>query len=321
MVKEKQKQMESSLIIFQQMLVLIGMIAIGFFVYRLKWVEEITEQQLSKLVVSVFNPVLVISGVVGRNDIGSRGQILENFKAVFLYYVIVIVLGYLGSWILRPKKGEKIQYQLMFVFSNVGFMGIPVISALYGKDCLLYITFYLLAYNLLLYTYGIAVAKKSRGKGEEKRQGMKQAWKGLVNPGVAACIGAIMIFGLRIPVPKAAVTFFDYVGNATIPLSMIIIGISVAKMPWRKIFLNVKTYFFCGIKLLLVPVLASLLFRPLFGEEMVFGIFILMLSMPVGSIVTMIFNEYGKGESICSQGIILSTLMSMLTIPIVSLFL
>ena len=258
-------------------------------------------------------------------------QILENLKGVFLYYALLIFLGFVGSRLLRSRREERNQYQLMFVFSNVGFMGIPVLSALYGKDCLLFITFYLLVYNFLLYTYGIAVARRGAGAktSAEAEPGAAAAgervktaaWKKLLNPGVAACILAILIFTLQIPVPEAAVTFFDYVGNATIPLSMMIIGISVAKMSWKDIFSNVRMYLFCVLKLLAVPIAASLLLRPLFQERMLFEIFVFMLSMPVGSIVTMISNEYGNGETVCSQGIILSTLLSMITIPVVSLFL
>lgn len=321
LLKQEGTYMESSWLIFQQMLVLIAMMAVGYFVYRKGWISEITEQQLSKMVVNIFNPALVISGVLGRTDAESQAGIFENMHGVLFYYIIVVALGYAGSWMIRPKRDEKTQYQLMFVFSNVGFMGIPVISALYGKNCVIYITFYILAYNLLLYTYGISVARKSGGSRTGTVQKVREVIRSLMNPGVAACIVAIVIFSLQIPMPDPAVTFFDYVGNTTIPLSMIIIGISVAKMSLKPIFSHGKMYLFCALKQLAVPVLAAVLFRPLFRDEMLFGIFVLMLSMPVGSIVTMISREYGSGETVCSQGIILSTLLSVITIPIVSLFL
>ena len=321
------------MIVIQQMLILFCMIAVGYFVYRKNWVTDETYPHLSKLVVNIFNPMLVFGSVLGETESVEASLMWENLRGVALYYILIVFLGFLGSRLIRPKREERNQYQLMFVFSNVGFMGIPVIGGLFGSGSVIYITFYLLGYNLLLYTYGVALAKRE-GKREgmdgnadriaqdEKMNGaaqLQESLRGLCNPGVFACIAAIVVLALGIRVPAAAVTFFDYMGNATIPLSMIVIGISVARMSWREIFSSVRMYVFCGIKLLVIPVLCALVFRGFFASEMLYGIFVLMLSMPVGSIVTMISNEYGSGETVCSQGIILTTLLSMITIPVVAL--
>ena len=324
--------MESSLIVIQQMLILFCMIAIGYFVYRKKWISDETYPHLSKLVVNVFNPMLVFGSVLGETESVETSLMWENLRGVVLYYILIVFLGFVGSRLIRPKREERNQYQLMFVFSNVGFMGIPVIGGLFGSGSVIYITFYLLGYNLLLYTYGVALAKRERREGgadKESRtvetarasgaESLKESLKGLCNPGVFACIAAIVVVAFRIRIPAAAVTFFDYMGDATIPLSMMVIGISVARMSWRDIFSSLRMYVFCGVKLLVIPVLCALIFRGFFASEMLYGIFVLMLSMPVGSIVTMISNEYGSGETVCSQGIILTTLLSMIPIPVVAL--
>ena len=83
---------------------------------------------------------------------------------------------------------------------------------------------------------------------------------------------------------------------------MIVIGISIGKMPFRKILSSARMYFFCVVKLLVAPLAAAFLFRGLFSSEMLFGIFVLMFSMPVGSIVTMILNEYGRGGDHLQSG-------------------
>lgn len=146
----------------------------------------------------------------------------------------------------------------------------------------------------------------------------------MINPGTVSAVLAILIFVFHPNIPQGAVTFFDYVGNAVIPFSMIIIGISIAQMPWKEIFGHVKLYIFSAIKLLVIPILCAILLRPLKRDTMLFVIFILMLAMPSGSIIAMIVREYGgktEEEDICSKGVLMTTLFSIITIPIVVLFL
>ena len=123
----------------------------------------------------------------------------------------------------------------------------------------------------------------------------------------------------------------DVLGNAdlysiiaVISVIATIIGISIAQMPLKAIFCNGKLYIFSVIKLLVVPIVCVILLNRFAQTQMLFSIFILMLAMPTGSIVVMIAREYGgkiDREDICSKGILLTTLMSMLTIQIVILFL
>ncbi len=349
--------MSEGFIVFQRILVLLAMITLGFFAEKKHWVTDSGYRQISGLVVNIFNPMLVVNGVLANTLTVDSRMVFENLRGVVLYFAVMILLGMVGTRFLFPADRERRQYQLMYVFSNVGFMGIPVLSGLFGTECVIYITFYILGFNLLLYTYGIAVARRDRSslyavsdemvagvdvadnrdsegdrnwKGDRDRKGDKDSggvkdrkkekgsWRKIVNPGVAACIAAILIFVNQIRLPDAALTFFDYMGNATIPLSMIVIGISIGKIPFRILFSSARMYLFCAIKLLAAPLAAAFLFRGLFDSEMLFGIFVLMFSMPVGSIVTMIFNEYGRGETVCSQGIVLSTLLSLITIPVVA---
>lgn len=331
--------MSEGFIVFQRILVLLTMMALGFFAEKKHWVTDSGYRQISGLVVNIFNPMLVVNGVLANTLTVDSRMVFENLRGVVLYFAVMILLGMIGSRLLFPADRERRQYQLMYVFSNVGFMGIPVLSGLFGTECVIYITFYILGFNLLLYTYGIAVVRRDgsslhavsdkmtarvdvagikASEGDKDRKKEKGSWHKIVNPGVVACIAAILIFVFQLRLPDAALTFFDYMGNATIPLSMIVIGISIGKMPFRTFFSSARMYLFCAVKLLAAPLAAAFLFRGLFDSEMLFGIFVLMFSMPVGSIVTMIFNEYGRGETVCSQGIVLSTLLSLITIPVVA---
>lgn len=311
-------------IILSQMLMLFVMMLIGYFLWKKQWLDEPANQKLSKIVVNIFNPMLVVYGVLGKSSGKDMGLVVQNLFLMLLFYLLLIVFGILFVWILRPKKSEGYVYWMMTIFPNVGFMGIPVISSIFGMESVIYIAFYMLGYNLLLYTLGIVLARKAEADREGRQmQEIKQGgqWKRIFNVGVLASITAILIFMFQISVPAPVVTFFDYMGNATIPLSMILIGVSIAKADMKNIFTNVKMYFYTGIRMILFPILVISLMKGMSFDPVVFGVFALELAMPVGSIITLIAKENGADETCSTNGIVLSTLVSILTIPIVCMFL
>lgn len=308
-------------VVIQQMLVLLVMMLIGYIVFRIKWLDANACSKMSKIVVNILNPCLMINGVLGKEGNLEGNMLFQTLVLVVVYYGALILLSGPVASILRVKKKHHNLYRLMLIFSNVGFMGIPVITSIYGKETMLLIAFYNLGYNLLLYTYGIYLASTG-GDAEEKTEAVKGgSWKKLLNLGVASCVISILIFLSGATMPDSVCTFFDYVGNAAVPLSMILIGASVAQGGKKEFFLDRKMYVFMAIKMLAIPVAAALLMRLLPWPAMVEGVFILMLAMPVGSIVVMLATESGADEIECTKGSILTTLLSVLTIPIVSLFL
>lgn len=310
-------------VVFGQMLVLLAMMMIGYFAYRMGWATDDMSKQLSKLVVNVFNPVLIVNGVLGQNEVAGN-NIAANLFLVIVYFIILIVFSYIILLILRPERRLRSVYRLMAIFSNVGFMAIPIIRGIYGNGAMIYVAFYILAYNLLLYTYGLGLANKAGAENTGEAAGSmdwRKSLRRMANPGVAAALIAVIIFALKIEVPSSVYTFCDYVGNATIPLSMILIGVSVAQADRKQMFDDWRIYAFIGIRMLLLPVGLIFLLRKLPVDAMVLGIFILEMGMPVGSIVSLMIRENGADNVYCTKGIVLSTLASIVTIPIICMFL
>ena len=148
-------------VIFAQMLMLFAMMLTGYWIWKKEWFDEAAYQKLSKIVVNILNPILVIYGVVGKDSGGDAELVLWNLGFVALFYVILILTGLVYVWVFRPAESERRLYRLMTIFPNVGFMGIPVISAVFGEESMIYIVLYMLGYNLILYTYGLALARKA----------------------------------------------------------------------------------------------------------------------------------------------------------------
>lgn len=302
-------------IVFQQMLVLFAMILTGYFCYKKEIITDTLQPKLSYLVVNIFNPFLIISGISDKSVDKSFHLVMENIFLVLLLFGIWIITGPLLVRLLRLPNEKRPLYNLMNIFSNLGFMGLPLISSIYGQGATIYVSFYMLMYNLLLYTYGIYIGSKN-----SPYKNTHFEWKKLMNPGVIASLLAIVIFFLHIPVPSAIGTFVSYMGNTAVPLSMILIGVFMAKIDLKSIFINGTVYLFAFFKLLLLPILLILTLKQFPFDPTVFGVFVLLSGMPVGSLVIILADEYGIGGEEGVQGIMLTTILSLFTLPIVVLF-
>jgi hypothetical protein len=311
-------------VIFGQMLVLLAMMLIGAFVYKKGWLGEEGAANISKIVVNIFNPILVISGVLGDTASISQSKIIGNIKLVILYYVIAMVFGVVLAWVLHPPKSRRSLFVLMATFSNLGFMGIPVAKSLYGNEGVVYVAFYVLLYNIIVYTYGMALARRAareKNGTDSEPVGIGESLKRMINPGVIASLLALVIFAVGIKMPSPVVSLCEYIGNATIPLSMMLIGVSIAKSDLRSYLKDLRMYAFILLRMVALPVATALVMRNMGFDSVVFGVFIIELAMPIGSIIGLFAKECGADDAYCMKGTVLSTLASIITIPIVGLFL
>ena len=306
----------TAIIVLQQMVVLFSIMMVGYFCYKKEWLNKSAYATISKIVINIMNPMLVINGVINKEiHVGSE-SILSNLFLMLLYFALLTVLSFVLVKVLKIEQKVESLYRLMLIFSNVGFIGIPIITSVYGQESMIYITFYILGYNFFLYTYGLYLASLS---GKNKISG-KESFKKMLNPGVVSCIVAIIIFAFKIQLPAPVETLAAYLGEPVIPMSMILIGASMAQQNFKQLFTDVKMYLFLAIRLLVIPIAAALIIRNFAFLPEIAGVFIFMLAMPVGSIVVLLATEQGADETCCTRGSVLSTLFSVITIPIVALF-
>lgn len=311
-------------VVARQMLVLFGMMLTGFIIFRLKWTDQDMVSRLSGLVVNIFNPFLTISSVFGKTYSATGNLFWENLILVLVFYGILFAAGFILVAVIRPAKPESPIYRLMTLLPNCGFMGIPVVSSLLGTQYIIYVAIYMLAYNIIIYTYGIFLVKKSCPD-KEQRTIKTSLWQQLrplfFNSGVIASAVALIFFFGGFPVPESVESFCRYMGNPCIPLSMILIGCSLAAANLPAMLKNIRLYGFLLLKMLIVPVSCTLLTRVFPFDSAIHTLFILMLSMPAGSMVVLVTEQYGGRTECAASGVALSTLASIVTIPVVSLFL
>lgn len=304
------------MLLLQQMIIMFLLMSVGFVGSKIGMITEETSKRLSAIVVNIANPAMIL--VSGISDEKMEGRELLSLTVVILaIYAVLLLLAYLLPVLLRVDPKSRGVYQAMTVFSNIGFMGYPIIAALYGSSAVLYGALYSIPFNILIYTFGVSALRKKEN-GEEKK---KLSLKEVLNIGVITSIISLILYLWQIRVPGFFTDTLNYLGNLTAPLSMMVIGASMTSISLRELFTDVRLLLFSLIKLLLIPVLGMLLIRQVVTNEVICGVFMIMLATPAGSMTAMLAQEYDGDYETASRGVTLTTLLSVITMPVVSLLL
>ncbi len=297
------------MLLLEQMVVLFLLMGIGYFCYKRGIITDEAGKKLSAIVVNIANPALVLTGCMGEEKV-RREELLLTGAVMLCMYAVLLLLAEIVPWLLRVEKRSRGTYRAMTVFSNIGFMGFPVISALYGSSALLYASLFMIPYNILIYTYGVA----SMSSGRTEKNGGR-----IFNVGVIACILTVVIYLTGIQLPEFLEKTITNLSNLTAPLSMMVIGASLAAIDLRKLFTDVRLLIFSFIKLLLIPVAGMLVIRQFVSSEIICGVCMVMLSTPVGSMTAMLAQQYDGDYEMASRGVALTTILSVATMPLVSM--
>ena len=232
----------------------------------------------------------------------------------FIIFFLLLLVGNVMGRILRAPKDQWNYYCLMTMFGNVGFIGIPLGTAILGNQCLIYIAVFNFMFYIYIYTYGIYLLTKQKGTKEKMNPRV------FLNPGTVAAFLTVLIFFLKIPVPTVAAESLDYMGRATVFLAIFVIGTSLAQVSVKEILKEYRLYIFIAIRFILIPIITALVMRMITDDMLILGITVIMTAVPAGNMPLMFAKERDLDADIISKGIILSTVLSLVTIPIVTLF-
>lgn len=304
------------MLLLQQMIVLFILMGVGFLCYKTGMITDEVSKKLSAIVVNIANPALVLTGCMGEGKIEGR-ELLLTAGLVAAVYIALVILAMLLPALLRVEKKSRGTYQAMTIFSNIGFMGFPVVSALYGSSAVLYASLFTIPYNILIYTFGVS----AMAAGEKSDWKESFSFKRIFNVGVIACIITIFVYLLQIPVPEFLKLTVTHLSNLTAPLSMMVIGSSLATINIRKLFTDGRLLLFSALKLLVIPILGMMLISQFVNDDIICGVCMVMLATPVGSMTAMLAQQYEGDYEMASKGVALTTILSVVTMPVVSMIL
>lgn len=307
----------SAAAVFQQMLVIFILISVGYGLSRGGRLSEAASKQMAGLVTNFCNPAIMITGALGADGAGHK-EVLLTAGLAAASYALLILLGALLPGLMGVPKGQRAFYHMMLVYGNTGFIGIPVVSAVLGQEALIYVTIYTLFFNLLIYTHGAAVMARAGG-GSRRKGGRGIA--GLINPGTVCGVLAVILYWWQIPLPKILEESLSYMAQCVTFLSMVILGVSLAGFRMRELFTEPGLYLLTAVRMLAVPILLTLVMKRFVADPLILGTFALIQAMPVANLPLMMAKQADLECGILAKGILLTTLFSVVTIPIVAAFL
>ena len=201
-------------------------------------------------------------------------------------------------------------FELLIAVMNNMFIALPVVETLFGSQAVFYCSLSCIPFNVLLYTFGIYRLQGGEGKGSVRL-------RDIFSVPLLATLVALVIFLLRPPVPPVVKELASTMSAATMPLSMIVIGSSLGSVSLLDAFKKGKLYLMCVIRLLLCPLLVWLLAGLMTDDLMLRVTATIIAAAPSGVIVSVLAIQYDRDAVFTSEGVLLSTVFSMLTIPLI----
>ena len=303
--------------LFSQMLVLFGILLIGFFTAKRGVLNADMNKHQSTLVCMLTNPLQVLASVLSGVHPIENLRVLQMTGVALAMFAVLILLSFLLPRALRVHDPRDAGiYRYLLVFSNIGFMGYPVVEALLGAEYRFYTTIFVMVFQLICWSYGVALISGQK---------MRLSWSVLRRPTIVTALLAFVLYFADIrplydafPAGMTVVyRIVDGIGGLTSPIAMLIIGASLAEMPLREVFNKWRVYVLAAFKMIVLPVLTWLLLRGVMRNGRLFASLIVMLAMPSATNATIMSYQFGGDEKLASAGVFVTTLLSVATIPLV----
>ena len=300
--------MDLALITAQQVAELFILMGLGALGAKTGLLRPEGKQTLSNLLVNLVVPAMIINSY--RMDFSP--EILRNLLAAFALSILSSLLGLVITLLFtaRSKDSRTPIFRFACVFSNAGYMGLPLISALFGSEGLLYASAYFTIFNLLLWTLGYSIVS---GSSDPK----KVAGSLLRCPAIYAIVVGLVLYLFQIPLPTLITQPMELLGDMNTPLSMLITGMLIASGDLRRILTDKHIWELTVIRMFFIPVLTIAAFAALglFRYGMATQVVLLLECCPAAAITSVFAVQFRHDEQFAAGSVVLTTLLSILFLP------
>lgn len=294
-------------IVFTQVGTFFLVMVAGVLAGRFRVIDEHTNKHLSKLLIYVNMPLLIVSSfqdmTYSPSDLGRLGSVLLISMVI---YIAAMLIGTVIYRRVEPRKRSILRFA--FVFNNVGYMGFPLLNGLFGPEAVFYASVYLIPFNILLWTYGLMQFSQD-GDGSHIRNAF-------VNPGMIAISVGIVLYLASIRLPAPVLSAVDMLGSMTGPLGMLIIGVLLSRSRVKNLFSGWVMYVASILRVLILPLAVYAVLHLLHVDKLLTTVIVILSAMPV-AVNSAVFAELYDGDAhLASRTVVFSTLAAMATIPL-----
>ena len=297
-----------------KMVIFVVLMVIGYIGARAKLLNGEFTKAASKLTMNVFMTATILNSVIANPPQLSGGELARVMLACFVSVGFGYLLSALIVRLLPFQRERKPLMELLISVTNTMFIGVPVAEPIFGSQAVFYIAMSCIPFNVFLYTYGIWRMNQS---GER----VKLNGKDMVSVPLIATIAALLIFVLNIPMPGVVKELCNTLSAATMPMSMLVIGSSLGGVSLLDAFKEKSLYFASLMRLVLVPLLTLPVLKLITTDPVLLGAMVIIAGCPSAVMVTVLAIQYGRDTEYTSKGILLNTVLSMVTLPALVYFL
>lgn len=297
--------------IVTQMLMIFGIVLVGLAsAKRNLWAGEL-DRKLSVFILNVSMPALILASVMGKDLEFEASEVLTLSLVAVVNYVILIGMACLIPQIWHVNRSRQGLARFMLAFGNVSFIGYPVCDAVFGPKAVFCASVLNIPFNLLIFTIGVSFIN-----GGKARSAFSP--KLVFSPCVVASLIAVVIALMGISVPEPVGQWFHLLGDLTTPCALLIIGSSLSHIPVRDMLGNRFAYAISLLRLIVLPLVVGVVLRLMGVDRFVANVAVVLSAMPIATNGIMLCLQYGKDERVMTQGLFLSTLFSVVTIPLIA---
>lgn len=300
--------MESMLTVISKVGVMLILIMVGYVVSKKGILTERGTSEVNTLLLQIVTPCLIINSFLTSDDSLFLGELMLAVGISALAIVIGIVL----SWGFFRKEPEGRQKVLRFAvaFSNSGFMGLPLVEGIVGSKGVMYGSFYIVVFNIFCWTYGFRMMSG----------GQKMSLKVLLlNPGIIGLVFGLPIYFLKLHLPAVITEPVGFLAALNTPLAMLVVGSYIAKVELHSFVSDFAVYKAAVLRLVAAPgifLLLLLLIRP---EPTLFVTTVIQAACPVAANTVLFAVQYKRDSAVASKTVAVSTVLSIITIPILTI--
>jgi len=310
MLKYKKAGIIMSLAItcLNQIAIMFFIILVGILCYRIKLIDQDTNRKLSDIVLMLVNPMVIFQSYQREFDKTLLSGLLISLVLAIVTHLFGILLS---SVLIRKKKHEADTAieRFAIIYSNCGFIGIPLVNGVFGGEGVFYLTAYMTIFNLVVWTHGMVTVS---GKSDRK-----SILKAILSPSILATVFGFLFFITRIMLPNVMNEAMSYIGNMNTPMAMLVAGVTIAQTDIKKAVSKLRIYYIAILKLLLIPILMFFLFQMFEIPKIVLLTSILAAACPTAVTINLFSIRYDKNYQYASELFAVTTILSIITIPIV----
>ena len=295
-------------IVAERICEMLVILLVGVAVYKLGIIDETASKKLSDLLLTVVAPLLLFQSYQTDFDLELFYGLLEVAGASLL----ISAVGIFAAKFLFPGRDDRGRVEKMAaIYSNCGFIGIPLVDGILGSRGVFYMTAYLTVFNVLFWTHGLSIMDR---KGETGG-----GWKKIFNPSVIGILLGVLCFVARVRLPEVLLSPITMVGNMNTPLAMMIAGISLAQGDIRRSLKNKRLYLLTLTRLVAYPMMGLLILWPMQLEfTMAFTVFV-GTACPMAAATILFAQRYDGDARYATELFVVTTALSAVTIPLLSI--